>query len=221
MTLNFPASPSNGDTYDNFVYDGTKGAWKLVTIAGNDLTDLNDVTITTPADGQALVYDSSSGDWVNEAVAADLSGINDIPDVTITGTPADNEVLAYDNSSGDWINQTAAEAGIATETYVQENFSTKLLLETDEKTTDYTLVIGDVDKIVQMNKSGAATLTVPLNSSVSFAVGTIIGVYNLSSDDVTVSGDSGVTVRNAGKVGQFSEVSLRKRDTDEWVMVGG
>jgi hypothetical protein len=68
MTLNFPASPDNGDTYDNFIYDATKGAWKLVTIAGNDLTDLNDVTITTPAEGQAILYDASSGDWINQDI---------------------------------------------------------------------------------------------------------------------------------------------------------
>jgi hypothetical protein len=61
--LNFPANPSNGDTYDNFVYDATKGAWKLQTIAGNDLDDLNDVDASSPAGGQYLTYNSSSGNW--------------------------------------------------------------------------------------------------------------------------------------------------------------
>jgi hypothetical protein len=35
-----------------------------------DLDDLGDVVITTPADGQALVYDSGTSQWVNEAVAS-------------------------------------------------------------------------------------------------------------------------------------------------------
>jgi hypothetical protein len=72
-----------------------------------------------------------------------------------------------------------------------------------------------------MNASGAVNVTVPTNTDVAFPVGTVIGVYNRSSDDVTVVGDSGVTVRNAGAVAQFKEASLRKRETNEWVMVGG
>jgi|SaaInl5LU_22_DNA_1037371.scaffolds.fasta_scaffold64159_3 hypothetical protein len=61
--LNFPASPSNGDTYDNFVYDATKGAWKLQTLLGNDLDNLNDVDATTPTDGDYLAYNDSTGNW--------------------------------------------------------------------------------------------------------------------------------------------------------------
>ena len=103
MTLNFPAAPSNGDTYDNFFYDATKGAWKLQVIAGNDLTDLNDVTITTPADGQALVYDSATGDWVNETPATTLDSLTD----TNLSSPADGEALLYNGSS--WANASIPE----------------------------------------------------------------------------------------------------------------
>ena len=63
--LNFPVNPSNGDTYDNFVYDATKGAWKLQTLLGNDLDDLNDVDATTPANGDYLTYNDSTGNWEN------------------------------------------------------------------------------------------------------------------------------------------------------------
>lgn len=91
--------------------------------------------------------------------------------------------------------------------------------ETAPKTADYTLALADAGLIVAMNKTGTATLTVPTDAAVGFPVGTVVGVYNLSSDDVTVAGDSGVDVRNAGTVAQYAEVKLRKRDTDEWVMV--
>jgi hypothetical protein len=37
---------------------------------------------------------------------------------------------------------------------------------------------------------------------------------------VTIQGDTGVTVRNAGLLAEFGEVSLRKRGTDEWVVAG-
>lgn len=76
-----------------------------------------DATVSTPSDGDILVYRSAGSDWVLEAKPAGGSNpaLNDVTDVTIT-SPADNEVLAYDTASGDWINQTAAEAGLATAT---------------------------------------------------------------------------------------------------------
>lgn len=63
MSLNFPANPADQDTYDNFVYDAAKGAWKLQTLLGNDLDDLNDVSATNPTNGQYLTYNSVSGNW--------------------------------------------------------------------------------------------------------------------------------------------------------------
>jgi hypothetical protein len=97
---------------------------------------------------------------------------------------------------------------------------TREIQETAERTAAYTIALDDAGKIVQMNASSAVDVTVPLNSAVAFPIGSIVGVYNRSSDDVTVVGDSGVDVRNAGSVPQFGEVSLRKRATNEWVMVG-
>jgi hypothetical protein len=55
---------------------------------------------------------------------------------------------------------------------------------------------------------------------VAFPVGSIVNVYNLNGTDVTIAGASGVTVRNAGDLGEFGDVSLRKRGTDEWVVAG-
>jgi hypothetical protein len=114
---------------------------------------------------------------------------------------------------------TAAELATLRDTTVPAKVD-KLILETAEKTADYTLADGDQDKIVLMNKTGAANLTVPTNAAVAFSIGTIIGVYNISSDAVTIAGDAGVTVRNAGDLAQYGEVSLRKRATDEWVLAG-
>jgi hypothetical protein len=90
--------------------------------------------------------------------------------------------------------------------------------ETPAKTADYTLTLDDIGMIVVMNKSGAATLTVPADAVTEFPLGSVVSVFNLSADDVTVVGDSGVTVHNSGAVAQYGEVRLRRRDFDEWVM---
>lgn len=127
-----------------------------------------------------------------------------------------------DINAGDYI-EVSEDAGgglYTTKKYDVGKVAQKLILETAEKTADYTLALADADKVVLMNKTGAATLTVPTNASVEFPIGTIIGVYNTSSDAVTIAGDGGVAVRNAGSLAQYGEVSLRKRGVDEWVLAG-
>lgn len=93
------------------------------------------------------------------------------------------------------------------------------LEETSEKNDDHTLELADKGKVVLMNKSTAATLTVPSNASVNFPIGSLVYVYNAASNNVTVAGAGGVTVRNAGTVAQFKQVTLRKRAADEWVLI--
>lgn len=86
----------------------TSGATSLA-----DLTDV-DSTVSSPSDGDIIVYRDAGSDWVLEAKPAGGSNpaMNDISDVTITSV-ADNEVLAYDTGTSEWVNQTASEAGLA------------------------------------------------------------------------------------------------------------
>jgi hypothetical protein len=87
-------------------------------------------------------------------------------------------------------------------------------------TADVTLSLLDINKVVSVNAPSTATVTIPLNSSVAFPIGSVINVYNRSASLLTVAGAAGVTVRNAGTLEQYKEASLRKRDTDEWVAAG-
>lgn len=95
-----------------------------------------------------------------------------------------------------------------------------LFTESRTVTENATLELGDTSKVLRVNSSTPRTVTVPANASVAFPVGAIIGVYNSGSGGTTIAAAGGVTVRNAGVVDQFREVSLRKRDTDEWVVSG-
>lgn len=91
----------------------------------------------------------------------------------------------------------------------------------DQSGTTYTLVADDAGKVIRCTNASAVTVTVPPNSSVAFAVGTIINVYAAGAAGVAIAAGSGVTIRN-NSVGlaQYEEVSLRKDATDEWVRVG-
>lgn len=76
MALNFPNSPSDGDTYDDFYYDATAGIWRrqltvtdLSDLDTKPINDLDDVSATTPSDEDILIYNNSTGNWENGNVS--------------------------------------------------------------------------------------------------------------------------------------------------------
>lgn len=225
MALDFPANPENGDTYNNFYWDESAGIWRRVLTVTNlsdldskPINDLDDVSISSPSDGDILQYDGENwsntffpvnedsplsgeflkydgSNWISQIISTE-----DIEEFDL-GTPVTNTVIYYDGNS--WI------SGIPP------------LIETSAKNSSYTLQLEDVGKMVRMNAGSGAEVTIPNSSTINFPVGSVVGIYNTSSEDVEIVGASGVTVRNAGPVGQYLEASVRKRADNEWVMVGG
>lgn len=92
------------------------------------------------------------------------------------------------------------------------------------QTANYTLALTDAGKSVEMNSASATTVTVPPNSSVAFPIGTMIEVARYGAGTVAIAAGAGVTIRSRGALlsigNQYGAVSLRKRATDEWVLVG-
>lgn len=70
MALDFPNNPSNGDIFQGYVYDATRQVWDIKLIADQNLEDLDNVNVTTPADGQALIYDADNTEWIAGDVAS-------------------------------------------------------------------------------------------------------------------------------------------------------
>lgn len=88
--------------------------------------------------------------------------------------------------------------------------------------TTYTLALSDSGKFVTLSNASAITLTVPLNASVAFPIGTQVNIMQLGAGQVTVS--SSATIRSQGSKlklnGQYAAATLLKIATDEWVIVG-
>jgi len=96
-------------------------------------------------------------------------------------------------------------------------------VEINTQTDSYTLVLGDATKYVRMNKGTACNLTVPLNSSVAFPVGTQILIRQVGAGQVTVVATGGVTITTSQTLllrAQHSSASLVKVDTDTWELAG-
>lgn len=89
--------------------------------------------------------------------------------------------------------------------------------------TTYTLALTDAGRQVELGNASAITLTVPLNSSVAFGVGTQIAILQTGAGQVTVAGAGGVTINgNPGLKlrAQWSYATLIQRAANTWVLVG-
>lgn len=97
-------------------------------------------------------------------------------------------------------------------------------IDIDTKTSSYTLVLADANKLIELNSASGVTLGVPTNATDAFPIGTQILVSQLGAGQVTINPISGVTLRsNGGKLkisGQYGLCTLIKRDTDEWYVSG-
>lgn len=75
-----------------------------------------------------------------------------------------------------------------------------------------------------MNVASANTLTVPLNSIVTFPIGTEINVMQYGAGQTTFVPASGVTIRSNGGAlkiaAQYSGATLIKVGTNEWYLIG-
>jgi hypothetical protein len=91
------------------------------------------------------------------------------------------------------------------------------------QTASYTLVLGDANKRVEMNVATGNNLTVPLNSSVPYPIGTVIDILATGAGQTTVVATGGVTVNGTPGLklrAQWSSATLVKRATDTWVLIG-
>lgn len=97
-------------------------------------------------------------------------------------------------------------------------------IENAQSGTTYTLVLTDAGKMVTMTNASSNTLTVPPNADVAFPVNTRIDVIQYGAGQTTIAEGSGVTIYSSGSKkkisGQYSGVSLWKKATNTWVLIG-
>lgn len=128
--------------------------------------------------------------------------LDNLHDVTITAA-ASGDALVFDGTA--WKNGPAR------------------VVPANAKTADYTLVLADGGKSIDLTKGTAATVTIPPASSVAFPVGTVIEVWQGGAGQVTVAAGGGVTLRapsGAKTAAQYAVVRVRKVAADTWVLSG-
>jgi hypothetical protein len=121
-------------------------------------------------------------------------------------------------------NTSDANKPVSTATQTALDAKTNKLIVTNRQTASYTLVLGDADKLVEINNASANNLTIPLNSSVAFATGTQILLVQYGAGQTTIVATSGVTIRSNGAKlklnAQYSGATLIKIAENEWYLFG-
>jgi hypothetical protein len=153
--LNFPAAPSVDDLYtangSTWKWDGT--SWNVVP-ANVLLANLGDVSVGGVTDGQALVYNATSGDWES---STPVSALDSLTDVTITSATT-GDLLQYDGT--DWVNTVG-------------DLNTTATVQGSDATSDWTQATGSDPWIATLTVSGILSTDRPIVdvdlSSVAFA----------------------------------------------------
>jgi hypothetical protein len=115
-----------------------------------------------------------------------------------------------------------ADLSLATTAFVDRLYD----VDQVSKSAAYTLVIGDRGRTI----STTATVHVPPNSSVAFAIGAFVEIYNNSNSSITVDFSSGTDVfRKHGVTSTVTTLTLAARSigqlrkpssTTEWLVIG-
>jgi hypothetical protein len=94
----------------------------------------------------------------------------------------------------------------------------------NSQTASYTLVLSDSNRVIPISNASANTITIPPNSSVAFAIGSVITFIQTGSGQTTLQAGSGVTINSEGgklKIkAQYAFAGVIKVDTDSWVAFG-
>jgi hypothetical protein len=155
---------------------------------------------------------STSGTTTVQATA--IAGTN-----TLTLPAVSNDTLVGKATTDTLTNKTLTSPVINGATIGTSIINLTLNAQTG---TTYTPVLADNGKLVTLSNASAITLTVPTNASVAYATGAQINIQAIGAGQVTVVGDTGVTVNGTGTKlrAQWSAATIVKTATDTWTLIG-
>ena len=133
-----------------------------------------------------------------------------------TGSTAWNS-LSYFGGSGD-VTLTGVQ------TLTNKTLTAPIItIAINAQAASYTLVLTDQSDLVEISNASANTLTVPLDSSVAFPIGTTVTILQTGAGQTTITPAGGVTINGTPGLklrAQWSSATLVKRATDTWVAIG-
>ena len=158
------------------------------------------------------------------AFSGSTSGTTTVQATAIAGTTTLTLPAATDTLVGKATTDTLTNKTLTSPTINGATIGTSIInLALNAQTgTTYTPVLADNGKLVTLSNASAITLTVPTNASVAYPTGAQINIQAIDAGQVTVVGDTGVTVNGTGTKlrTQWSAATLVKLGTDSWTLIG-
>lgn len=109
-------------------------------------------------------------------------------------------------------------------TYLSNSIDALNDVKNNAQTKAYTLALTDRGKSIDVS-TGGITITIPLNATVAFPIGTVVSVTNLASTAITIA--TSATLRQAGStnigsrtLSAYGMATLRKVASDTWFIAG-
>ena len=175
-----------------------------------------DVTWTLPS------ADGTAGQFLSTNASGTLSWASGSIALTDNTSDSGTNYLAFTTSTTGSL--TAARVS-STKLTFQPSTGTmdvsgpvKSLRTENVQTGNYNLALTDRNINVAMNNSGAATVTIPLDSTTNFPVGSEVEITRIGAGSVTLAAEGGVTVTGGtGNLALGETVQVRKRAANAWV----
>ena len=169
-----------------------------------------------PKTDGGLTYNAGTGTLTATALAGPLTG-------NVTGN-ASGTAATVTGAAQSAITSTGTLTGVTVSGTGTIGVAVGQAVDLDRKTADYTLVLGDAGKVIEINSGSAENVTIPPNGDVAFPLGTQIVIVRLGAGDVTIVEGSGVTTRSDGDKAkikaQYGSCVLIKHETNEWYILG-
>lgn len=180
----------------------------LIYIGEGNTANVVDLGLVSSFDNGAyqhagIVRDATDGVWKL------FSSVEDEPTTTVNFSQAVYDTLKVGGI--EYSDGTQVKQGVPSITTI------------NQQAGSYTTVLADRDKLVEVSNASGVTVTIPLNSSVAYPVGTSIDILQTGAGQVTIAGAAGVTVNATPGLKlrtQWSSATLFKRATDTWVVFG-
>ena len=133
-------------------------------------------------------------------------------EVSVVDSPVFAEVVDVSAAGVEFADGTQTKVGVPSQTSFVY------------KTASYTIDSLDLaDNIIEVDSTSATTVTIPLDSSVNYPVGTSIDILQTNTGQVTIAATGGVTMN--GTPGfklrtRWSSATILKRAANSWIVYG-
>lgn len=184
---------------------------------------------TTTATTVGSTVNTSTFTNKGDIIAATAAGA-----ISRLGIGTNNYVLTADSTQTTGIKWAAITADVTltgTQTLTNKTLTDAKMnmAVVSASTTSYNCTIADHSKLVIMSSATAATVNIPTNASVAFAIGTQINVIQIGAGQITIQAvtpgtttiaSAGATSNNPKTRVAYSSLTCIKVATDIWYVVG-